>query len=88
MPNILRVTTPPTGLENNNVKNNPLTTNEKQIQNPVDPGKVVRPDGRGDAGDSQQTKLGMNTQSNFGNFIQHPQPSASWMASASSGFRY
>lgn len=70
MPNILRVTTPPTGLENNNVKNNPLTTNEKQIQNPVDPGKVVRPDGRGDAGDSQQTKLGMNTQSNFGNFIQ------------------
>lgn len=71
MPNILRVTTPPSGLENNNnLKNNPLTTNEKQIQNPVDPGKVVRPDGRGDAGDSQQTKLGLNAQSNFGNFIQ------------------
>lgn len=69
MPNILRVTTPPAGLDNN-VKNNPLTTNEKQIQNPVDPGKIVRPDGRGDAGDSQQTKLGLNAQSNFGNFIQ------------------
>lgn len=69
MPNILRVTTPPAGLDNN-VKNNPLTTNEKQIQNPVDPGKVVRSDGRGDAGDPQQTKLGLNAQSNFGNFIQ------------------
>ncbi len=69
MPNILRVTTPPSGMDNN-VKNNPLTTNEKQIQNPVDPAKVVRPDGRGDAGDSQQTKLGLNAQSNFGNFIQ------------------
>lgn len=69
MPNILRVTTPPTGMDNN-VKNNPLTTNEKQIQNPVDPAKVVRPDGRSDAGDSQQTKLSLNAQSNFGNFIQ------------------
>ncbi len=69
MPNILRVTTPPAGLDNN-VKNNPLTTNEKQIQNPVDPGKVVRPDGRADSGDSQQTKLGLNGQSNFGSFIQ------------------
>lgn len=69
MPNILRVTTPPAGLDNN-VKNNPLTTNEKQIQNPVDPGKVVRPDGRADSGDSQQTKLGLNAQSNFGSFIQ------------------
>lgn len=71
MPNILRVTTPPSGLENNNsLKNNPLATNDKQIQNLVDPSKVVRPDGRGDAGDSQQTKLGLNAQSNFGNFIQ------------------
>ena len=69
MPNILRVTTPPAGLDNN-VKNNPLTTNEKQIQNPVDPSKIVRSDGRGDAGDQQQTKLGLNAQSNFGNFVQ------------------
>lgn len=69
MPNILRVTTPSAGLDNN-VKNNPLTTEEKQIQNPVDPSKVVRTDGRSDAGDQQQTRLGLNAHSNFGNFIQ------------------
>lgn len=70
MANILRVTTPPTGYENN-VRNNTLNQPEKmQIQNPVDPSRVVRPDGRTDANSQNQAQLSANYDSNFGTFVQ------------------
>lgn len=71
MSNILKVTTPLTGYENtNNIKNNPLTNPEAtNIQAPVVPEKVVRPDGRNDAGRDAQMKQ-LNYESNFSNFIR------------------
>lgn len=69
MSNVLKVTTPATGYENT-VKNNPATGEEKQIQNPVDPGKVIRPDGRTDSGQNQNLQLLLSSQSNFGSFLQ------------------
>lgn len=70
MSNVLKVTTPSLGYENS-VKNNPLTTNDKQIQHPIDPSKVVRADGRTDTGQNQDLQLLLNRQSNFGSFIQN-----------------
>ena len=71
MSNILRVTTPLPGYESNNVKNNTQNPAEKtQIQNPVDPSRVVRPDGRTDANSQREAQLGMSYESNFGTFVQ------------------
>lgn len=72
MSNILKVTTPLTGYENNNVKNNPNTSHAENmnIQNPVDPSKVVRPDGRTDANSQNGAQLGATFDSNFGAFVQ------------------
>lgn len=70
MANILRVTTPPTGYENN-VRNNAQNQPDKmQIQNPVDPSKVVRPDNRSDANSQSGAQLSANYDSNFGTFVQ------------------
>ncbi len=71
MSNILKVTTPLTGYDNpNNLKNNPLTNPEAtNIQAPVIPEKVVRPDGRNDAGRDSQMKQ-LNYESNFSNFVR------------------
>lgn len=71
MSNILKVTTPLTGYENN-MRNN-LSSEQPakmQIQNPVDPSRVVRPDGRTDANSQQQPQLGLSYDSNFGAFVQ------------------
>ncbi len=71
MSNILRVTTPLPGYESNNIKNNTQNPAEKtQIQNPVDPSRVVRPDGRTDANSQREAQLGMSYESNFGTFVQ------------------
>lgn len=70
MANILRVTTPPTGYENN-VRNNAQNQPDKmQIQNPVDPSRVVRPDNRSDANSQSGAQLSANYDSNFGTFVQ------------------
>ena len=70
MANILRVTTPPTGYENN-VRNNTQNQPDKmQIQNPVDPNRVVRPDNRSDANSQSGAQLSANYDSNFGTFVQ------------------
>ena len=70
MANILRVTTPPTGYENN-VRNNTQNQPDKmQIQNPVDPNRVVRPDNRSDANSQSGAQLSANYDSNFGAFVQ------------------
>ena len=70
MANILRVTTPPTGYENN-VRNNAQNQPDKmQIQNPVDPSRVVRPDNRSDANSQSGAQLSANYDSNFGAFVQ------------------
>ncbi len=72
MSNILKVTTPVTGYENNAVNNNKQTPTQQaqdlSIKNQVDTGRVVRADGRTD-GDGQQGK-GITYESNFGNFVQ------------------
>ncbi len=71
MSNILKVTTPLSGYENNVRNNNVAEQPDKmQIQNPVDPSRVVRPDGRTDANSQQQAQLGLNYDSNFGAFVQ------------------
>lgn len=71
MSNILRVTTPPTGYENqNNVKTGPNAPKEPRIQAPVIPDKVVSTNPRSDSA-SQENNVGMKFtyESNFDNFI-------------------
>lgn len=72
MSNILKVTTPVGGYENgNNIKMNPVSNPETQgIQAPVNPQKVVRADGRNDAGRDKNTQLKLNYESNFNHFIK------------------
>lgn len=72
MSNILKVTTPVGGYENgNNIKMNPVSNPETQgIQAPVNPQKVVRADGRSDAGKDKNTQLKLNYESNFNHFIK------------------
>lgn len=70
MSNILKVTTPPTGYENNSInRQNPSQqAQDLSIKNPVDPNRVVRPDGRD--GTNNQSQRGISYDSNFGNFVQ------------------
>ncbi len=65
MSNILKVSVPTGGLENN-TRTNPITVNDANIQNIVDPGKVVKPDGQKTNSDRN---MGANYESNFQNFI-------------------
>lgn len=65
MSNILKVSVPTGGLENN-TRTNPITTNDANIQNIVDPSKVVKPDGQRANSDRN---MGANYESNFQNFI-------------------
>ncbi len=70
MPNILKVTTPTTGYDNmNNVKANPELQNPVNVQGPVNPAKVVKPDARSDAS-GQQADLRFQFETNFDTFIQ------------------
>lgn len=69
MSNILNVSSAIPGYDNN-IKNNPYTTADANIQNQVDPSKVTRPDGRTDSGQEQSTGMGLNYESNYDNFVQ------------------
>lgn len=69
MSDILKVSIPTHGLENNS-RTNPITTNDTQISNVVNPSKVVRPDGQTANPDKN---LGMHYESNFQEFIENLQ---------------
>lgn len=72
MSNILRVTTPTVGYENqNHVKTGTPAAPNPQIQGQVVPEKVMRPDGRTDSG-AQEQNIGLKFlyDSNFESFIQ------------------
>ncbi len=71
MSNILKVTTPVVGYDNNAVNNKQSPAQQEQdlsIKNQVDTQRVVRADGRTE-GDGSQGK-GITYESNFGNFVQ------------------
>lgn len=71
MSNILKVTTPVVGYDNNAVNNKQTPTQQAQdlsIKNQVDPGRVARADGRNES--SGQQGPGITYESNFGNFVQ------------------
>lgn len=69
MSNILNVSSAIPGNEAN-VKNNPYTTADTNVQNPVNPSRVTRPDGKSDSGQEQNANLGLNAKSNYTNFIR------------------
>lgn len=67
MSNVLKVNQPVnSGFDNNNVRNNPITPGDTQIQNVIDPSTVVRPDGKTEAEDK---RFAFSSESNYGNFI-------------------
>lgn len=72
MSNILKVTTPTTGYDNNaiNKPNNSQQSQDMSVKNPVDPTRVVRADGRGQSNAEAGVGKGINADSNFGNFVQ------------------
>lgn len=73
MSNILRVTTPTTGYDNNNgVRTNQQgTPPNKNVQGQVAPDKIVRPDARSDSASQQpDAALKFRYESNFDNFVQ------------------
>ena len=72
MANILKVTTPVGGYDGaNNVRGNPELQNPVNVQGPVNPEKVARPDARSDAaGDQGEAALQFKFETNFDSFIQ------------------
>lgn len=69
MADILKVTTPLSGYDNSTIKNNPQAGQGAQIQNPVDPTKVMRGDNRTDSGGNGEQQLAFRQGSNFGTFL-------------------
>ncbi len=69
MADILKVTTPLSGYDNSTIKNNPQAGQGVQIQNPVDPSKVMRADNRTDSGGNGDQQLAFQYGSNFGSFL-------------------
>lgn len=67
MSNILKVSVPTGGMENN-TRTNPITVNDTNIQNIVDPSKVVKPDGQKTNSDRN---MGANYESNFQSFVSN-----------------
>ena len=65
MSDILKVSVPTSGYENS-TRSNPILTTDTNIQNIVDPSKVVRPDAQGGNAEKQ---LLLNYESNFGKFL-------------------
>lgn len=65
MPDILKVSVPTSGYENS-TRTNPISVNDTNITNIVDPTKVTRPDGQ--SGQSEQG-LTLNYESNFDAFV-------------------
>lgn len=70
MADVLKVTTPLSGYDNSTIKNNPQAGQGPQIQNPVDPSKVMRGDNRTDSGGNSEQQLAFQRGSNFGTFLQ------------------
>ncbi len=82
MSNILKVTTPLTERTNlNQLRPGQMQENDYKIQNPVMTDKVVRPDGKDPAGQTQDQKLKLNYESNFQAFVKelgrHPETAKS-----------
>lgn len=69
MADILKVTTPLSGYDNSTIKNNPQAGQGVQIQNPVDPSKVMRGDNRSDSGRNGDQQMAFQYESNFGTFL-------------------
>ena len=72
MSNILKVTTPTVGYDNNSVNNKPTPSQQAEdlsIKNPVEANRVGRADGRAEAGGNDGGR-GIAYDSNFGSFIQ------------------
>lgn len=65
MSDVLKVSVPTSGYENN-TRTNPISVNDTNIQNIVDPSKVMRPDGQ--SGNAEKQLL-LNYESNFDNFV-------------------
>lgn len=70
MSNILKVTTPTTGYENTMNRQNGVRPEDMSIKNPVDPNRVMRPDGKQESNGEQGVRHGLSSESNFGNFVQ------------------
>ena len=74
MPDLLGVTNPVPGHDNNNVNRNiPVSPNNTQIQNAPDLNRVTRSDNRTerqDTGDSAGSSQGLRYDSNFATFLQ------------------
>ena len=72
MSNILKVTTPTVGYDNNSVNNKPTPSQQAEdlsIKNPVEANRVGRADGRAESGGNDGGR-GIAYDSNFGSFIQ------------------
>ena len=74
MPDLLGVTNPVPGHNDNNVNRNmPVSPNDPRIQNVADPSRVSRPDNRTerqDSGDAAGANQGLRYDSNFAAFLQ------------------
>jgi len=72
MANSLKITTPMSGYDNSIRPNNsPVPGQAQNIQNPVDPSKILRHDGKPEAEErSSQNNMSLLYDSNFGNFVQ------------------
>lgn len=65
---VLKINQPvSSGVDNHSSRNSPIVPSDPQIQNIVDPSKVVRPDGKGEA---EQKQFFFHTESNYANFVQ------------------
>lgn len=69
MADVLKVTTPLAGYDNSTVKNSPQAGQGVQVQNPVDPSRVLRGDNRSDAGENKDQQMAFQYGSNFGTFL-------------------
>ena len=72
MANILKVTTPVGGYDNTaNVRTNPELQNPVNVQGPVNPEKITRPDARSDAASQQdEAALKFKYETNYDQFMQ------------------
>ncbi len=82
MADILKVTTPVSGYENS-TRTNPIHIDDPNIQNIVDPSKVIRPDGKAGYSEQKENSFGLHSDSNFDMFMQMLKESAhlsEWMS--------
>lgn len=71
MPDLLGVTNPVPGHNDNNVNRNlPVSPNDPRIQNAADPNRVSRPDNRTERQDTGDSAQGLRYDSNFASFLQ------------------